>query len=151
MGYLELDIELCGVVVPKRGVLVVKDSGERKSDMCGLSGTNVLCHVPATSEALRSMTDAEDTPQESGWLSPHFRPRTLDHGYPRERILWIWDCHRRTFVHCHYRKRLDIEHISGIRLVSGKANEQLPNRSDLEPRHEDRYHPFGYRIPSWNG
>ena len=32
--------------------------------MCGLLGTNVLFHVPAMSEALRSMTDAEDTPQD---------------------------------------------------------------------------------------
>ena len=32
--------------------------------MCGLLGTNVLCHVPAMSEALRSMTDAEDTLQD---------------------------------------------------------------------------------------
>ena len=64
VGYLELDIEVCGVVVPKRGVLVVKDSDERKGDVCGLLGTNVLCHVPAMSEALRSMTDAEDTPQD---------------------------------------------------------------------------------------
>ena len=64
MGYVELDIELCGVVVPKRGVLVVKDSGERKGDVCGLLGTNVLCHVPAMSEALRSMAEAEDTTQD---------------------------------------------------------------------------------------
>ena len=64
VGYLELDIEVCGVVVPKRGVLVVKDSDERKGDVCGLLGTNVLCHVPAMSDALRSMTDAEDTPQD---------------------------------------------------------------------------------------
>ena len=34
MGYLELDIEGCGVVVPKRGVLVVQDSDERKGDVC---------------------------------------------------------------------------------------------------------------------
>ena len=84
VGYLELDIEVCGVVVPKRGVLVVKDNDERKGDVCDLLGTNVLCHVPAMSEALRSMTDAEDTPPrrtprrgtncESGWLSPHFCP-----------------------------------------------------------------------------
>ena len=64
MGYVELDIELCGVVVPTRGVLVVKDSGERKGDVCGLLGTNVLCHVPAMSEALRSMAEAEDTTQD---------------------------------------------------------------------------------------
>ena len=32
--------------------------------MCGLLGTNVLCHVPAMSEALRSMIDAEHTPQD---------------------------------------------------------------------------------------
>ena len=62
VGYLELDIEVCGVVVPKRGVLVVKDSGERKGDVCGLLGTNVLCHVRAMSEALRLLTNAEDTP-----------------------------------------------------------------------------------------
>ena len=64
VGYFELDIKVCGVVLPNRGVLVVKDSGERKGDVCGLLGTNVLCHVPAMSEALRSMTDAEDTPQD---------------------------------------------------------------------------------------
>ena len=64
VGYVELDIELCGVVVPKRGVLVVKDSGERKGDVCGMLGTNVLCHVPAMSEALRSMAEAEDTTQD---------------------------------------------------------------------------------------
>ena len=42
------------------------DSDERKGDVCGLLGTNVLCHVPAMtmSEALHSMTDAEDTPQD---------------------------------------------------------------------------------------
>ena len=62
MGYIELDIEVCGVVVPKREVLVVKTSGERKGDVCGLLGTNVLFHVPAMSEALRLMTNAEDTP-----------------------------------------------------------------------------------------
>ena len=33
VGYLELGIELCGLVVPKRGVLVVKDSEERKGDV----------------------------------------------------------------------------------------------------------------------
>ena len=64
VGFNERDIEVCGVVVPKRGVLVVKDRDERKCDVCGLLGTNVLCHVPAMSVTLRSMTDAEGTPQD---------------------------------------------------------------------------------------
>ena len=93
VGYLELDIEVCGVVVPKRGVLVVKDSDERKGDVCGLLGTNVLCHVPAMSEALRSMTDAEDTPQDVARIvrvagcAPFSSPHTQPWLSPREDIV----------------------------------------------------------------
>ena len=61
VGYLELDIEVCGVVVPKRGVLVVKDSEHKNADVCGLLGTNVLSHVPAMSEAFRSMAVVDDS------------------------------------------------------------------------------------------
>ena len=61
VGYLELDIEVCGVVVPKRGVLVVKDSEHKNADVCGLLGTNVLSHLPAMSEAFRSMAVVDDS------------------------------------------------------------------------------------------
>ena len=39
VGYLELDIEVCGIVVPKARC-VCRD--ERKGDVCGLLGTNVF-------------------------------------------------------------------------------------------------------------
>ena len=50
---------LCGVVVPKRGILIIKES--EHSDVCGLPGTNVLSHVPVMKEALRSMTAPDST------------------------------------------------------------------------------------------
>ena len=91
VGYIELDIEVCGVVVPKRGVIVVNDSGERKGDMCGLLGTNVLCHGyergTSVDDKCRGYTPRRGTYCECRWLSPHFRPRTLDHDYPRESLL----------------------------------------------------------------
>ena len=47
LGYFELDIEAFGLNVPRRGILVVKDSANdvmraRKRDVPGLLGMNVL-------------------------------------------------------------------------------------------------------------
>lgn len=43
VGYLELDVELCGRVIPRRGVLVVKDPpGRSPSDAPGVLGMNVV-------------------------------------------------------------------------------------------------------------
>ena len=54
----------CCVVVPRRGILVVKDSEHRTTGVCGLLGTNVLSHVPAMSDALRSMATSKDSPRD---------------------------------------------------------------------------------------
>ncbi|KAG5286801.1 hypothetical protein AALO_G00018940 [Alosa alosa] len=44
IGYLELDVELCGKLMPKCGVLVVKDPpGGLSSLVPGVLGMNVLC------------------------------------------------------------------------------------------------------------
>ena len=64
VGYVKLDVEVCGVVVPRRGILVVKDSEHRTTGVCGLLGTNVLSHVPAMSDALRSMATLKDSPRD---------------------------------------------------------------------------------------
>ena len=50
LGYFELDIEAFGLNVPRRGILVVKDSANdamraRKRDVPGLLGINVLCEM----------------------------------------------------------------------------------------------------------
>ena len=50
LGYFELDIEAFGLNVPRRGILVVKDSANdamraRKRDVPGLLGMNVLCEM----------------------------------------------------------------------------------------------------------
>ena len=43
VGYLELDVELCGVSVPRCGVLVVKDPpGEVSSQVPGILGMNII-------------------------------------------------------------------------------------------------------------
>ncbi|CAB4010088.1 Retrovirus-related Pol poly from transposon 297 [Paramuricea clavata] len=50
LGYFEVDIEAFGLNVPRRGILVVKDSANdamraRKRDVPGLLGMNVLCEM----------------------------------------------------------------------------------------------------------
>lgn len=52
VGYVKIYIQVCGVVAPKLGILIIKDSEHRHSDVCGLLGTNVLSHVPVMKEAL---------------------------------------------------------------------------------------------------
>ena len=56
IGYLELDVEVCGIVVPKRGVLVMSKREQGNTEVCGLLGTNVLSHVPVMSRALNCIT-----------------------------------------------------------------------------------------------
>nr|XP_046271732.1 uncharacterized protein LOC124073503 [Scatophagus argus] len=42
VGYLELDVELCGKVMPHCGILVVKDPPDRASSVPGIIGMNVI-------------------------------------------------------------------------------------------------------------
>ena len=61
LGYFELDVEAFGLNVPRRGILVVKDSTNdamraRKRDVPGLLGMNVLCEM---GEALDKFKGAE--------------------------------------------------------------------------------------------
>lgn len=43
IGYLELDVTLCGKVMPRCGVLVVKDPPDAVSVVPGILGMNVIC------------------------------------------------------------------------------------------------------------
>lgn len=42
IGYLELDVEVFGKVIPKRGVLIVKDSPGTPTQVSGILGMNVI-------------------------------------------------------------------------------------------------------------
>ena len=57
LGYLELDVVVGGVTIPKCGVLVLKDTAatvERRSRLPGLLGTNVLAKIPRWAELMTS-------------------------------------------------------------------------------------------------
>ena len=55
-GYIEIDMEVCGIHVPRRGVLIVKDSTDLASqEVNGLLGTNVLMQVPVLKNMLNGM------------------------------------------------------------------------------------------------
>ena len=55
-GYIEIDMEVCGIHVLKRGVLIVKDSTDLAShEVNGLLGTNVLMQVPVLKNMLNGM------------------------------------------------------------------------------------------------
>ena len=50
IGYFELDVETLGITIPKRGILVVKDSEDlvtrrRKQEVPGLLGMNLIGQV----------------------------------------------------------------------------------------------------------
>lgn len=42
VGYLELDVELCGKVVPRCGILVVKDTSGALPSVPGILGMNII-------------------------------------------------------------------------------------------------------------
>lgn len=49
LGYLELDVEVDGLKVPRCGVLVLKDTPatvKQRPEVPGLLGTNVLAQIP---------------------------------------------------------------------------------------------------------
>ena len=56
-GFAELDIEVDGVLVPRRGIVVVP--GKKMSGASGLLGTNVLQHLPNFKELLGKKTTAK--------------------------------------------------------------------------------------------
>ena len=82
------------------------DSDERKSDVCGLLGTNVLCHVPDMSETLHPMTDTEDTPQDVARIVRVAGCRPI-----------VIPAYSTMAIHCHYRKYIDIENITQTKEV----------------------------------
>ena len=56
-GYVELDMEVCGMKIPQRGVLIVKDTTELAGKKVnGLLGTNVLMQVPVLKDMLNGMS-----------------------------------------------------------------------------------------------
>ena len=55
-GYIEIDTEVCDIRVPKRGVLILKDSTDLASqEVNGLLGTNVLMLVSVLKNMLNGM------------------------------------------------------------------------------------------------
>ena len=62
IGYLELDVETLGITIPKRGILVVKDSQDsvtrkRKQEVPGLLGMNVIEQVRREIKDRRHLKD----------------------------------------------------------------------------------------------
>ena len=48
IGYLELDVEVCGIVVPKRGVLAMSKREQGNAEVCWVVGNECIitctCH-----------------------------------------------------------------------------------------------------------
>ena len=63
IGYFELDVETLGITIPKRGILVVKDSEDpvtrqRKQEVPGLLGMNVIGQVRKETKDRPHLKDA---------------------------------------------------------------------------------------------
>ena len=66
LGYLELDIAVGGVTIPKCGVLVLKDTAaiiKQRKRHPGVLGMNVLAKIPKWAEVLKGSTDG--SPEDS--------------------------------------------------------------------------------------
>ena len=73
LGYLELDVEVDGVKVPRCGVLVLKDTpatAKQRREVPGLLGTNVLAQIPKFGNLLQHGTNPE--PRTSGTCTSGF-------------------------------------------------------------------------------
>ena len=90
LGYLELDVHVGGVTVPKCGVLVLKDTAatvQQRRRRPGVLGTNVLAKIPKWAELLKMKGSAgassarDQRPSKQGlvrvagtravWIPPH--------------------------------------------------------------------------------
>ena len=73
LGYLEQDVEVDGVKVPRCGVLVLKDTpatAKQGREVPGLLGTNVLAQIPKFGGLLQHRTNPE--PRTSGLCTSGF-------------------------------------------------------------------------------
>ena len=67
IGYIEVDLDICGRTIPKRGILIVNDS--RASAYQGLIGMNVIkdCREIMLSQLEGQITDVTDTAEAKVW------------------------------------------------------------------------------------
>ena len=66
VGYFELDVEVLGITVPKRGILVVRDSADpgsrrRKEEVPGLLGMNVIGEIRRQLQGNKDRMPPQDT------------------------------------------------------------------------------------------
>ena len=68
LGYLELDVEVDGVKIPRCGVLVLKDTpatANQRREVPGLLGTNVLAQIPKFGDLLQQKTHVKTRNSET--------------------------------------------------------------------------------------
>ena len=103
VGYFELDVEVLGITVPKRGILVVRDSADpgsrqRKEEVPGLLGMNVIGEIRRQLQGTKDKVPLQDT--TSNWAE----------------ILQLSTREHAKTVH-------------GIAKVAGKQSVRIPSRS----------------------